>query len=453
MSCFNALANCCPTEPPSEECCVELSDIATLFPNGATLVSGNTTFTFPAGGWYKEGCCLRNTTYQTNGGFTRQCTSDWSYQCSESIKCHTKSTKMKRGTASFDPYPPPPSTPIDYCGFASCPDIIDSISTSSSVTEKGERVVVSTFVPIWANITIGKYLRNCGYGVDVCTYHIGVSVTYGLYAGGLTQGYKTWNYDIDGINEEIFNVCTNGQISIADYIAQFKKALTAGADNFPACNYIDNEVPPGPPNTMVTVSRVKIATSLNCPLSFTDDDNNPEVCNYLGLDEFCMSATQDQGPVSVTFNRTLPPVYVAKDLVSYLGGMQCCVGETFNSFPDPRQMFQVSGPGKIRVGDTWGYNPPPEGQQHLDTEIENGFILNSPLICQNFGGGCYRNDYPPNTIFVGIQQCCDFPAIGMSGQYNPYSSEQSDYTFNYSNVTGNTPIVHTYDIPSWTLNC
>lgn len=451
MSCFNAIANCCPPpDPPPVECCVELSDIATLFPNGVTLVSGNTTFTFPAGGWYKEGCCLRNFTGQTNGGFTQQCTSDWSYQCSESIKCHTKVAKNVIAFTSFDPSQLP--TP-DLCGINSCPTILDGTTTSSSVTEKGERVVVSTFVPIWANITIGKYLRNCGYGIDVCTYHIGVSITYGLYVGGKTQGYKTWNMEINSVNTEVLNACSPN-VTPAEFIERGRISETGGADNFPLCNYIGNEIPPGAPDTMVTVSRVKIATSLNCPITLSSDDNNPEVCNYLGIDEFCMSATQEQGPVSVTFNRTLPPVYVGKTFNTQGGALYCCRTRIINTFPNPDQMFESMGPGIYLSGMTWGIDDPLIGEQYLDTETNNGLFLNTPMICTRLAFPSCQGTFPDNTIFVFAIQCCELGIqLGPEALYRHHSSNQSDYLFNYSNVTGNTPIVHTYNIPSWTLNC
>lgn len=450
MSCFNALANCCPPpEPPPVECCVELSDIATLFPNGATLVSGNTTFTFPGGGWYKEGCCLRNTTYQTNGGFSRQCTSDWTYEVSESIKCTIKARKKNRVNISFDPNLPRP----DLCLEGACEQTIVASSSSGAVTERGERVVTSVFVPILANITVGKYLRDCGYGTTVCTYVVGVSVTYGLYAGAKVQGYKTFTKTIDSVNSEILTYCLGGK-TLAQIKAESDVSVTSGTNDFPLCNYIPNEVPPGAPDTLVTVSRVKLSTTFGCPISLTSADNNPDFCN-MATTGFCMTTTQEQGPVSVTFNRTLPPVYVAKSLYATGGGLECCKVDLINTFPAQKQVYEVIGPGTHLVGMGWGYDPPPPGEQHVDSCYNDG-ILNfctvETSVCFLPPFGCYI-PYPDNTIFFSIIQCCEFPQIGPAATFTYHSSEQSDYTFNYSNVTGNTPIVHTYDIPSWTLNC
>jgi len=170
---------------------------------------------------------------------------------------------------------------------------------------------------------------------------------------------------------------------------------------------------------------------------------------------FCTTATQEQGPVSVTFNRTLPPVYVAKSLFATGGGLECCRVDLINTFPAQKQVYEVIGPGTHLVGMGWGYDPPPPGEQHVDSCYNDG-ILNfctvEPSVCFLPPFGCYI-PYPDNTIFFSIIQCCEFPQIGPAATFTYHSSEQSDYTFNYSNVTGNTPIVHTYDIPSWTLNC
>lgn len=447
MSCFNALANCCPTEPPPENCCLELSDIATLFPNGASLVVGGVTFTFSAGSWYKEGCCLYNTsTTSTGAAYAQQCTSDWTYQAEESVKCIVKGMKKKLVTTSFNPAEGIP----DLCSLNECQEVFVATQATGHVLEKGERVVASKVVPISATLVVGKYLRTCAYGESVCTYVVGVTLTYAVYAGSVTQGYKTWTRTLDSIDSEVLTYCLDGmtleQAQAGAYISHIE-----GQNDFPLCNYIDDPIS-NSPQEIVTITRGKLLTTWNCPLTFTDEDIDLDFCNWIAL---CIEPGGDQGPITVTFNRTLPPVYVAKSFYALPGYVDCCRTDVLNTFPNPKNMYEVVGPNTHNVGATYTFDPPPPGQEHLDPCFQDGLSINCVIglsTCVNVPFGCYK-PYPENTIFLSVVSCCFVMVTILSPTIDYHSTEYADYSFSYNSVTDSTPIVHTYNIPAWTLNC
>jgi hypothetical protein len=445
MSSFNCLADCCPPTPPAE-CCLELSDISTLFPNGASVVAGGVTFTFSPGGWYKEGCCLWNTTATLSGnGTSYQCTSDWTYQASESVKCTIQAMKKKTVTTSFDLEEGLP----DLCPLNECPDIFVATQTTGSVTEKGERVVASAVKPIYATMVVGKYFRTCGYGETVCTYVVGITITYAVYSAGITQGYKTFSRTLDAVHPDILTYCMDG-MTLAQAQAAHNISVIQGTNNFPLCNYIP-DITTNPPQELVAVSRVKLLTNWNCPLVFDATDADPNFCNVV---LFCMDGSVEQGPITITFNRTLPPIYVAKDYYAITNEelFACCRTNILNTFPSPKVMYEIIGPDVIPIGDTWSINPPPAGQQNIDDCIEGVNCITSLAACFVPAFGCYI-PFPENTVFGLVIQCCANPELGPVADIQYHSRYYADPTFSYTNTTGNTPIVHTYNIPAWTLNC
>lgn len=452
MSCFNALANCCPTEPPPENCCLELSDIATLFPNGASLIVGGVTFTFPAGGWYKEGCCLYNTSTSFTGGVSPQCTSDWTYEATETIKCNQFFQKTKRIQITS---PEPPAEQPDLCQYSSCEDIFLGTTATASVLEKGERVVVSKAQPISATLVIGKYLRSCAYGQSVCTYVVGVVLSYAVSMKGEVHGYKTFNQTLDYIHPDILAACHPG-VTDAEMKASFAYNFTQGSNDFPYCNYV--AIDDLTPQEIVTITRGKLLTTWNCPLTFTEEDIDLDFCNWIAL---CIDPKGDQGPITVTFNRTLPPVYVGINpyMVTF-DFQECCTTHVIDNRYIPPFAWSVFGPATKQTGSYWTFDPPPPGQQFISNCYPEPFgsscigiaaCYNGPEI---FTGGCFLPWPTEGTIYVGPYQCCpNQTTIGSLAVIKYYSQEFSDYAFSYNSVTDSTPIVHTYNIPAWTLNC
>lgn len=445
MSTLNCLSDCCPTTPPPEECCIELSDLSTLFPSGVGVSVGGTSLTFSPGGWYKEGCCLRNTSISGGGSLGVQCTSDWTYETSETIKCIQRAKKKKTVTTSFDPTSP--ELP-DLCALNECPDIVIAFESTGSVMEKGERVVASKLSVLSATITVGKFLRTCEYGTSECVFVVGLTVTFSLQASGITQGYKTFTRTLDFVNADILQYCSNGA-TLEELAAGFNVNRTEGSNDFPLCNYISLDSTPG---ELLTVSRVKVLTNLNCPLTFTDDDDNPQFCDQ---PFFCLAPTTEQGPITVTFNRTLPPVYVGIEPYTYGTVVECCATAVLNTFPNPKQMWEVVGPATITIDPvSWTYDPPPPGQQHIDSCFVVGLSQDCTvglLTCYGLFLGCWL-PYPENTVFIFVIQCGLCSSI-LTPTLTFYNQTFSDHSFSYTSVTDPTPITHTHNIPAWTLNC
>lgn len=442
MSCFNSIANCCPTTPPPVDCCIELSDLSTLFPNGASLVVGSATFVFPTENWYKEGCCLSNTVSLLDTPAQQNCTSDWTYQASETIKCHTyyQKTKIKRVN-----FPEPPNFP-DPCQYNECEDVLLGATTTATITERGERVVYSKVKPFSATLVVGKFPRTCEYGTTVCTYVVAIVITYAVYSAGKTQGYKTYDLTLDYYADDLNTACNENK-TLEQRKAEFDIHQTCGVNDFPLCNYIDFN-PPGWQPDLVTISRGKLLTNWSCPIVFNDTDKDLDFCDWA---YFCADPTGEQGPITITFNRTLPPVYVGiNPQLIEPEWTACCHTLFIDSNHLPKRIYWVSGPNKKPGPTYWTANIPPGGTVLTTCDsFDNSLALSH---CYGFSY-CYYIPQGNEVYSMGFSCCDDNVLVGIPPLVEYYGQTFSDHSFSYNSVTDPTPIVHTYNIPAWTLNC
>lgn len=441
MTCFNNIANCCPPPEPPEGCCISIEELETAFPDGVSLSIAGNTINFNMANWEINGCCAYNDAF-IEAAPTRQCTSDWSYNAQEVTKCEETAAKKKVKYMSF-----PPGT-VDLCAQGECPDIILASRTSNSMQEKAERVVVSELDYFSVTLVVGKFARVCDGGDPECVYVIGVSVQLILRAGGLTKVYRRYEGVLEYVDPDLVACC--GNMSIPPVTVQSLKdawynLVVSGTDEFPFCNYLPE--PPGIAQVggLIEMSRVKVVTALTSPLTFSKDDPAPQFCNY---PSFCLGNNNNAlEKITVTFNRTQPPVYAARSYTrGPAGGPYCCFSRVINTFPTPDEAYDIAGPGLRNTLGTHNTVPPSPGTFHLVRPGSASECFNS------VGLGSCLCALPPGTVFSGMAGCCEFPT---------FPAAQPDYlldgytkyvdSFSYNAVTGNDPIIHEYPVGSWTL--
>ena len=400
-------------------------------------ISGNSV-SIPNTDWTLAGCCAYKTVAPSLP-VQKNCTQDWIYNSSEKTKCENTAAKLKTKAIS-----------VEFgqvsCGLNECPEIILAARTSTSIQEKAERVVTSEFKILQVTVSVGKFSRTCGSGgTPQCVYVIGVSVYAEVYAGGATQKYKRAVNELEYLDADLVACCNIWSVpppSVDDLKAQWYQEEVTGVDEFPLCNYL----PEGTSGGLVQVidmSRVKVVTSLNSPITFHQDDPAPDFCDY---DSFCLSpnnSTLDK--ITVTFNRTLPPVYESKSFTAFPGNEKCCVSRVINSFYNPPEAYDIYGPNLWTTSGGYTLNPPSPGKQQLSSNLLANcypIIGLGSCMCGIPGGVGWRTGF----------QCCPYPTLPVIWpNYEADGEFKFTDSFSYNSVTGNDPIIHEYSIGSWTL--
>ena len=438
MTCFSSISNCClppPPPPPEEECCISLSDIEDLFPSGAYLgVLGN-AISISNTGWEIVGCCAFKT-QAVNITPSFFCTSDWDYIASQTLKCETTAARLKLKYVSMN-------FEEVTCSLNECPDIILGARTMNSVEEKAERVVLSSLTINSVTLSIGKFLRTCtSGGTPECVYVVGVSVTFDVGVGSYTRFYKHSTKALEYLDPGLLACCTASSVpppTFEDYQAIWAEEETVGEDDFPVCPTIT----PGPVGSVqqINISRVKILTNPTGPLTFGKDDPAPDFCD---VPEFCVSPVNSStDKVTVTFNRTLPPVYEEKSFSSSPGVERCCVNRVINTKPNPDEAYDIYGPNLWTTSGVSSLLPPSPGTSHLS----------SPFIfaCFTFGTSCICG-IPDGVSWQWGFQCCAYPTLPIIWpNYEAAGETKYSNSFSYVANTDNTPIVHEHPIGPWTL--
>lgn len=442
MSCFNNLANCCTPPEPPEGCCITQEELDTLFEGGLSLSVGGTSVSFNHANWQINGCCASNTVNLSISP-AKQCTSDWSYLVTEVVKCEETVAKKKTKYINVDPI-----LGINLCPQNECPEIILAGRAVNSLTEKGERVVASELRYGQATVTIGKFLRICGSGgISECVYVIGVTMSIQLYGGGIDSVYQSFTSELDFVDPDLLACCTQSSVppvTVQDVKDSWYYTSQIGSDQFPLCNYLPEDAGLGLISS-IEISRVKVLTSITGPISFTKDDPAPEFCDRPA---FCLGPiNQSVEKITTTFNRTRPPVYSSRSYVRGAGTELCCINRVINSFTNPDTAYDVVGPSKwTKKGPHTLVQPPPLGTNYT---VWPGNRSDCPNI---IGFGSCMCLLPPNTVWEGVGNCCDFPVFPASQpDYLPDGYTRYVDSFSYVSNIGNDPIIHEYPIGSWNL--
>ena len=438
MSCFNSIANCCPPEPPPEDCCITPAQIASLFPSGLTVGIAGTTVLIPNTGWeVSTQCCAVKTVFPTIASI-KNCTSDWSYTSSEKTKCESSAAKLRTNYVSVDP-------DEITCDMNQCPEIILAARTSTLIQEKAERVVTSEFKILSITVSVGKFSRLCGSsGTPVCVYAVGISVYIEVDGGGVIRKYKRAVNELEYLDADLVACCNVWSMpppTVADLKAQWYKEEVTGVDQFPLCN----SLPEDSVQLLQTlnISRTKVMTSLTSPLTFSKDDPAPEFCDR---DTFCLPPTNSGlSKVTVTFNRTLPPAYEIKTFSTALGNEKCCVSRVITDVPTPPEAYDIYGPNLWTTSGRYYVNNPSPGKEHLTSNLP-------PNCYPILGLGSCMCGIPDGVGWKAGLQCCPYPTLPVIWP-NYESDGEFKFTdnFSYNSVTGINPIIHEYPIGSWTL--